>query len=373
LSILVSPHFLFRVEQDSADHDDAGAVRLNDWELASRLSYFLWSTAPDETLMALAAQGAWHTPEALREQRRRMVSDPRSRALVDDFAVQWLGLRKLELVQPDRAMFPGFTEALRRAMADEARCLFDHLLRENGSILDLLDADYTFLNETLARHYKIKDVTGEAMRRVELKDHARGGVLTMAGILTITSHPTRTSAVKRGKWVLEEILGTPPPPPPPNVPELDRASKDRPDAKSLTLRQRLEVHRADPQCFGCHRRMDVLGLGLENYDAVGRWREIEAGKKIDVSGVLPTGEKFATPVDLKKILAANRDEFARALTEKFFVYAMGRPVERCDRREIRRIAGELRKGGYSLSALIEGVVGSYPFRHRRPANPEESR
>jgi hypothetical protein len=372
-SILVSPHFLFRVERDTADRNDAGAVRLGDWELASRLSYFLWSTMPDASLLDLAAKGRLRDPAVLQEQARRMLADPRARALVDNFAGQWLGLRKLETIQPDHGMFPTFNETLRRAMIDEPSTFFERLLRDDRSILDLVDAEYTYLNEPLAKHYGIKDVKGDAMRRVELKDPNRGGVMTMAGILTITSHPTRTSAVKRGKWILDEILGAPPPPPPPNVPELDEASKDRPDAKTLSLRQRLELHRADPQCFGCHRRMDTLGLGMENFDAIGRWREFEGGKRIDVAGVLPTGEKFSTPGQLKKLLAGSKEDFARALTEKMFVYALGRAAERSDRREIKRVVESLRRNDYRFSTLIEEVVASYPFRHRRPPGKEDTR
>lgn len=372
-SVLVSPHFLFRVERDSADRDEAGAIRLNDWELASRLSYFLWSTLPDEALLDLAAKGKLRDPAVLKQQAKRMLADPRARALTDNFAGQWLGLRKLETIQPDHGMFPSFNEALRRAMIDEPSTFFDRLVRDDRSILELIDADYTYLNEPLAKHYGIKGISGDAMRRVELKDPNRGGVLTMAGILTLTSHPTRTSAVKRGKWILDEILGAPPPPPPPNVPELNEASKDRPDAKTLSLRQRLELHRADPQCFGCHRRMDVLGLGMENFDPIGRWRENDAGRRIDVAGTLPTGEKFTNPGQLKKILAACREDFARALTEKMFVFSLGRTVERGDRREIKRVVESLRRNEYRFSALIEEVVASYPFRHRRPPSKEETR
>jgi hypothetical protein len=372
-SILVSPHFLFRVERDTADRDEAGSVRLNDWELASRLSYFLWSSMPDAPLIDLAARGKLRDPAVLKEQARRMVADPKARALVDNFAGQWLGLRKLETIQPDHGMFPTFNETLRRAMIEEPSLFFERLLRDDRSLLELVDADYTYLNEPLAKHYGIKDVKGDAMRRVELKDPNRGGVLTMAGILTLTSHPTRTSAVKRGKWILDEILGAPPPPPPPNVPELNEASKDRPDAKTLSLRQRLELHRADPQCFGCHRRMDTLGLGMENFDPIGRWRENESGKRIDVAGVLPTGEKFSTPGQLKKILAGCRDDFARAVAEKMLVFALGRSIERCDRREIKRVVESLRRNEYRFSTLIEEVVTSYPFRHRRPSRKEESR
>jgi hypothetical protein len=372
-SVLVSPHFLFRVERDASDRDEHGACRLNDWELASRLSYFLWSSMPDAPLLELAAKGRLRDPAVLREQSRRMLADPRSRAFVDNFAGQWLGLRRLEQIQPDHDLFPTFTEPLRRAMIDEAWTFFDHVLRDDRSILELVDADYTYVNEPLAKHYGLKGVKGDAMRRVELKESPRGGVLTMAGTLTLTSHPTRTSAVKRGKWVLDELLGAPPPPPPPNVPELNEASKNRPDAKTLSLRERLELHRADPQCFGCHRRMDVLGLGLENFDPIGRWRESDAGKRIESAGTLPTGERFLNPAQLKRILVSSKDDFARALTEKLFVYALGRSAERGDRREIRRVVEALKRNDYRFSTLIEEVAVSYPFRYRRVSARENAR
>jgi hypothetical protein len=368
-SVLVSPHFLFRVERDTPRRDAWGAVALDDWELASRLSYFLWSSMPDQALLDRAAKGLLREPAHLVEEMRRMLADPKSEAFVENFALQWLGLRKLEAVQPDRDLFPQFTEALRRAMLDEARLFFAHVLREDRSILDFVDADYTFLNETLARHYGVKGVPGAPMRRVGLPDRTRGGVLTMAAVLTATSHPTRTSAVKRGKWILEEILGAPPPPPPPNVPELEESLKNRPDAKTLTLRKRLEIHRADPNCYDCHKRMDVLGLGLENFDPLGRWRDKDAGQPIDASGTLPGGESFKTPAELKKILAASRDEFARTLTEKVFVYALGRRLEGYDRREVTRVVESMMAREYRLSALLEGVVTSYPFRFRKAASP----
>jgi len=368
-SVLVSPHFLFRVERDRPDRDASGAAPLDDWALACRLSYFLWSSMPDEALSELAARGRLREPAALVEQARRMLADPRAEAFVENFGLQWLGLRKLEALQPDRELFPQFTESLRRAMLDEAFLFFAHVLREDLSVLDFVDADYTFLNETLARHYGVKGVQGAPMRRVTLPDRNRGGVVTMAGVLTVTSHPTRTSAVKRGKWILEEILGAPPPPPPPNVPELEESTKHRPDAKNLTLRKRLEIHRADPNCFDCHKRMDVLGLGLENFDPLGRWRDKDAGQPIDASGTLPGGESFKTPAELKRILSASRDEFARALAEKLFTYALGRRLEGYDRREVTRAVEELRAREYRFSALIEAVVTSYPFRYRKAATP----
>ena len=369
-AVLVSPHFLYRIERDSSERDAAGHVRLGDWELASRLSYFLWSTMPDAALFDLAAKGRLRDPAVLRGELRRMLADPRSRALVDNFAAQWLGLRKLEQTHPDRDLFPAFTETLRRSMAEEVSMFFANLLLEDRSVLELVDADYSFLNEPLARLYGVKDVRGDAMRRVALSDRNRGGVITMAATLTVTSHPTRTSAVKRGKWILDEILGAPPPPPPPNVPELEEAAKKRPDASSLSLRQKLELHRADPQCLGCHKRMDVLGLGLENFDPIGRWRDKEGTRKIEAAGTLPTGESFADPAGLKKVLSASKDDFVRALTEKMLVYALGRPLERGDRREIKSIVESVRKSEYRISALLEGVILSYPFQYRRAAGRE---
>jgi hypothetical protein len=256
---------------------------------------------------------------------------------------------------------------------DEVSTFFEYVMRNNRSLLEFVDADYTFLNDALARHYGVKGIVGDAMRRVDLHDSNRGGLPTMAGILTLTSYPTRTSAVKRGKWLLDEMLGAPPPPPPPNVPELNAASKDRPDLRTLSLRQRLELHRSDPRCFGCHRRMDALGLGLENFDPLGRWRDSEGGSTIDATGVLPSGERFSKPGELKKILAGAREEFARTITEKMLTFALGRPIEWCDRREVRRIGEALRQNDYRFSTLIEEVVVSYPFRYRRALLSKDSR
>jgi hypothetical protein len=370
-AVLVSPRFLFRIERDTADRDADGQIRLDDWELASRLSYFLWSSMPDERLFDLARRGRLRDPEVLKAEARRMLADPKARALVDGFFGQWLGTRRLEQAAPDRDLFPAFTETLRRAMTDEMELFFAGLVREDRSVLELLQADYTYLNEPLARHYGIKDVKGDAMRRVSLSDPRRGGVATMGGVLTLTSYPTRTSAVKRGKWLLDEILGAPPPPPPPDVPPLDQAGKGRPDA--LTLRQRLEIHRASPGCYGCHKRMDVLGLGFENFDAVGRWRDKDAGAPIDASGTMPTGERFTGPGELKKILLASKDDFARTMAEKMLIYALGRPLGRADRREVKRIMEGARGAGYRFSSLVEAVVTSVPFRFRRPPKAEESR
>jgi hypothetical protein len=370
LAILVSPHFLFRVERGEGPGDAAGAVRLADHELASRLSYFLWSGPPDDELLRLAAAKKLHDDATLKAQVRRMLADPRASALAENFAGQWLGLRRLETAAPDPTLFRGFGDSLRRAMAAEVLMQFEAVVREDRSVLELLHADYAFLNEDLARHYGVKGVSGPHMRKVALADPVRGGVVTTAAVLTLTSHPTRTSPVKRGKWLLDELLGAPPPAPPPDVPELEEAPKGRPAA--TTLRERLERHRADPKCFGCHVRMDALGLGLENFDAVGRWRDRDGGKPVNAAGELPGGEKFASPAELKQVLLAHKGEFGRCLTEKVFVYALGRGMERSDRREVKRVAAALAKGGWRFSTLATEVVLSYPFRYRlAPGAPQE--
>jgi hypothetical protein len=371
LAVLVSPHFLFRVERGEGPKDAAGAVRLRGHELASRLSYFLWSGPPDDELLRLAAAKGLHDDATLTAQVGRMLADPRAAALAEHFAGQWLGLRRLDAVAPDRTLFRGFNDPLRRAMAAEVLMQFEAVVRDDRSVLELLHADYTFLNEDLARHYGVKGVSGPHMRKVRLDDPTRGGVVTTAAVLTLTSHPTRTSPVKRGKWLLDEILGAPPPPPPPDVPDLEEPPTGRPAA--TTLRERLERHRADPQCFGCHVRMDALGLGLENFDAVGRWRDRDGNKPVNAAGRLPGGETFASPAELKKVLLAHKGEFARCLTEKVLVYALGRGLGRSDRGEVKRVAGALEAGGWRFSTLVTEVVLSYPFRYRlaRDAPQEE--
>jgi hypothetical protein len=365
LSVLVSPQFLFRIERGVPERDAAGTTALTDYELASRLSYFLWGSMPDEELFRLAGAKQLHLLPVLQAQVQRMLADPKSEALFESFAGQWLGLRKLEGAAPDPQLFPAFKPGLRQAMAGEAYGFFRTVAREDRSILELLDADWTLLNEELARHYGIPGVKGGYLRRVSLPDRTRGGVITMGAVLTVTSYPTRTSAVKRGKWVLEEILGAPPPPPPPNVPELEVPAKGQ--APATTLRARLERHRADPRCSGCHARMDALGLGLENFDAVGRWREREGSSRIDPAGTLPGGETFGGPAELKQVLARHQEEFARNLVEKMLGYALGRAVQPYDRREVDRITAELSRRDWRFSTLISGVTESYPFRYRREA------
>ena len=360
-AVLVSPHFLFRVELDRRPGDRY--VRLvGEFELASRLSYFLWSSMPDDELFRLARAKRLREPGVLEAQVKRMLQSPRSRALVDNFAGQWLQLRNLKGFTPDPARFPGFDEPLRSAMLQETELFFEHVVREDRSVLEFLDANYTFVNERLARHYGIPGVTGDRFRRVDLTGTPRGGILTHASILTVTSNPTRTSPVKRGKWILENILGTPPPPPPPGVQEL---KEDKEVVLSGTLRQRMEQHRADPGCASCHQRMDPLGFGFENFDAVGAWRDREGKHAIDPSGVLPGGQSFKGPAELRALLRKKEDAFARCLADKMLTYALGRGTERSDRCFIDAIARNLARHGYKFSGLVLEVVKSDPFQKRR--------
>jgi len=366
---LVSPHFLFRVEKDLAGGDPKGVHPLTDGELASRLSYFLWSSMPDAELIDVARQGKLRDPGVLEGQVRRMLRDPKSRALAENFAIQWLQLRRLEGYQPDPRRFPSFDEPLRQAMLQEAVLLFDAVVREDRSVMDLLGADFTFLNDRLAKHYGIPGVEGPEMRRVALSDPRRGGVLTMAAVLTATSNPTRTAAVKRGKWVLETILGTPPPPPLPDAGEL----KDETDAdRRLSLRQRLEKHRADPSCAACHRRMDPIGFGFENYDGIGAWRDRENGQAIDTAATLPDGSSFKGPVELKNLLLRRREDYVKCLAEKMLTFALGRGVEYYDSLAVKEIRRKLADNGYRISTLVLEIAKSYPFQHRRnrSQNPE---
>ena len=361
-AILVSPDFLFRIERGEAAGDAApGLQRLTQHELASRLSYFLWASMPDEELRMLADQRMLRKPEILEAQVRRMLRDPKSRSLVEEFGGQWLQFRALESAAPDRERFPAFEDYLRLSMRRETELFFEAIVREDRSVLEFLDADYTFLNERLARHYGIEGVTGPEFRRTALADTRRGGVLTQASILTVSSYATRTSPVLRGKWILENVLNAPPPPPPPGVDNLDEEQV----GSAASLREQLEAHRDDPVCASCHRRMDPLGFGLENFDAVGAWRTEDGELPVDASGVLPDGRSFSGPAQLKAILGGEREAFARAIASKLLTYALGRGLEPYDQRTVRRIARRLPAHDYRFSGLVLEIVNSTPFRMRR--------
>lgn len=362
---LVSPNFLFRVEVDPKPNDPKAERLLNPYELANRLSYFLWSSMPDEELTRAAANGSLMKPAVLRHQTLRMLKDPKAKALGENFAGQWLMLRSLKNAQPNKDQFPDFNDTLRASMKTETEMFFNDVVRNDRSILDFIDGKFTYLNGPLAKHYGIPGVEGENFRRVALTDSARGGILTQASILTVTSNPTRTSPVKRGKWVLENLLGTPPPPQPPNVPELDKPG----GPLKGTLRQRMEEHRKNPACAGCHARMDPIGFGLENFDAVGRWREKDGDAKIDASGSLPGGIKFDGPAGLERYLKSKKELFTRCLSEKMLTYGIGRGLENYDRCNVDAIIKNVAKNNYRFSSLVLAVTESDPFRKRRGEGP----
>jgi hypothetical protein len=355
-AVLVSPHFLFRNEA-AARPERRQAT--NQFQLAARLSYFLWSSMPDDELFDQAVRGTLLEGNNLSVQTQRMLRDPRSRALTENFAGQWLQTRALKDVTPDPDRFPDFDEPLRKAMRQETELFFASVVGEDRSILDLLDADYTFLNERLARHYGIRGISGEQFRKVSVAGTPRGGILTQGSVLVVTSNPTRTSPVKRGRWILENVLGASVPPPPPGVEGL---REDGQQALSGTLRQRLEQHRRNPGCASCHRRLDPLGFALESFDAVGAWRAHEGGHAIDASGVLPGGARFAGSPALRVLLKKRRDAFARCLTEKLLTYALGRGLERSDRPAVNDIACKLARNDYRFSALVLALVHSAPFQ-----------
>ena len=364
--MLIAPDFLFRVVRDPVDAAPGTAYALSDLDLASRLSFFLWSTGPDDELLALAEAGRLRDPEVLDQQARRMLADPRATELVRNFAGQWLYLRNLRSVVPDAITFPEFDENLREAFREETERFVDSLLREDRSVLDLLGADYTFVNERLAAHYGIPNVYGSHFRRVRLDDELaerRGGIFGHGSVLTVTSYPNRTSPVLRGKWMLINILGTPPPPPPADVPDLPERGED---GRAATVRDRLARHRESPACSVCHAPMDPLGLALENYDAVGRWRTTgTAGLPIDSSGRLPDGSAFDGPTGLRSLLMERRHQFASTLTEKLLAYGLGRGPEYYDRPTVRAITREAASDNYRWSSIIVGIVKSTPFRMRR--------
>ncbi len=359
--LLVSPEFLFRIVEDPPDLPPGAAYEISDLALASRLSFFLWSSIPDDELLDAAARGELRDPAVLEAQTRRMLADPRAEALVTNFAGQWLSLRNAAAVQPDEDLFPDFGEDLRQGFRRETEMLFDAILREDRSVVELLSANYTFLNERLAVHYGIPNVRGSHFRRVVLDDPDRGGLLGHGSILTVTSHANRTSPVVRGKWVLENILGTPPPPPPPDVPALEATTTGR----TLTMREAMEQHRANPVCASCHRVMDPLGLALEPFDAVGRRRTPnETRVPMDLTGVLPDGAVFDGPAGLRAALLAHPERFVTTVTEKLLTYAVGRGVEYYDAPAVRAITRAAADDDYRLTALILGVVKSPPFRMR---------
>jgi len=358
-AILASPHFIYRVEEDDPQDFVDGVRPLNDFELASRLSYFLWSSMPDDPLLERAKEGKLHTAEQLHAEVDRMLADPKAKALVENFAGQWLQLRDLEAMSPDPAKFASFDATLRGSMRRETELLFSSILDENRSILELLGADYTYVDERLAKHYGIEGVSGKEFKKVDLMGKRRG-VLMHGSILLLTSNPTRTSPVKRGKWVLENLLAEPPPPPPPNVPELGAAGETL-----GTLRQQMEQHRVNPNCAVCHVKMDAVGFGLENFDAIGAWRDADGREKIDPSGILPGGRTFSGPLDLVQILVEDKKaEFARCLSLKMLTYALGRGLGVADRCTISSIVENLAKDDYRFATLIKSIVTSPPFTHQ---------
>jgi mono/diheme cytochrome c family protein len=361
-AVLVSPHFLFRVEQDPPGVPPNTPYRISDLELASRLSFFLWSSLPDDRLLTVATAGTLHQPAVLEREVRRMLADPRSRALVDNFAAQWLHLRNLDAITPDMRLFPDFDDNLRQAFRQETELFVDSVLREDRSALDLLRANYTFVNERLAKHYGIPHVYGTRFRRITLHgDTARGGLLRQGSILTVTSYATRTSPVVRGKFVLDNLLGVPPPPPLPDVPAL----KDNTVDGHLSVRERLAEHRKDATCAGCHNLMDPIGLSLEKFDAVGRRRTAESGVAIDASGGLPDGSRFADVAGLETALLRRPEVFVGTLTEKLLTYALGRGVDYYDAPATRTIVRSARARNFRMSSIILGVVKSRPFQMRK--------
>lgn len=365
-AVLVSPHFLFRVERDPDPNDPKGEHELSEYELASRLSYFLWSSMPDKELFELAAAGRLNEESTLRKQVARMLKDQKAWALTENFGGQWLNLRNLEEVTPDPKQFPDFGEHLRDDMRRETELFFNAVMREDRSIMDFLDGDFTFVNPRLARHYGLPNVEGDEFRKVSLDGQPRAGVLMQASILTLTSNPTRTSPVKRGKWIMENILGTPPPDPPADVPELEATQKARPNA---SLREQMELHRKDPGCATCHRQMDALGFGFENFDFVGRWRDKDGQLKIDPSGELPGGQTFQGPLDLVKILKRRKPDFCRSLAGKMLTYGLGRGLLPSDRCAVDMIVKKLAEDD-RFSSLVSEIVLSEPFRKRRGEGTE---
>jgi hypothetical protein len=357
--ILASPEFLFRFEPDPSNIAANTVYRIDDLALASRLSFFLWSSIPDDQLLTVASQGKLKDPVVLQQQVKRMLADRRSNALIANFAEQWLFLRNLKAAAPDLEAFPDFDDNLRRAMKEETTLFFDSIMREDRSVVDLLNADYTFVNERLARHYGMPNIYGSQFRRVKVPGEARRGLLGQASILTVTSYPNRTSPVERGKWILTNLLGVPPSPPPPNVPPLQENSEN---GKPRSLRERMEQHRKDPVCAGCHKSMDPIGFALENFDAVGHWRNNDEGGKIDPSGTMFNGAPLDGVVGLRKALVDQHEIFVGVMTEKMLTYALGRGLEYYDMPTVRKIVQEARNNEFRFSSVVMGIVKSTPFQ-----------
>ena len=362
--ILVSPEFIFRMEFDPVGATPGQTYKIDYFEMASRLSFFLWSSIPDEELLSHAEKGDLFDSMVLEAQVRRMLADKRSRALLSNFGGQWLFLRNMARIQPDPQAFPSFDENLRHSLAEETELVLETMLREDRSIVDLLDNDFTFINQRLARHYGIDGVYGTALRRVAITDPRRRGLLGQGSILAVTSYPNRTAPTIRGKWVMEQILGSPPPPPPADVPSL----KDDATTRNMNMRERMEQHRANPSCAVCHRTMDPLGFALENFDGLGRWRDTVGGITIDASSVLPDGSKFDGPQGLRKVLLERKDQFIDTFTERLMTYALGRGVEEYDQPAIRRVTKAAADKGYSWSSIVLGIARSTPFQMRRASD-----
>lgn len=359
-AVLASPNFLFRAELDPKG-SKAGVRTLDDYELATRLSYFLWSSMPDDELFQLAAEGKLHKDAVLKQQVERMLADSKANALAKNFAGQWLQLRKLSIIFPDPQRFPGVDDAMKKNMATETETYFMYVLQNNRPITDFIDSNYTFVNQKLAEFYGMQGVTGDQFQKVPVEE-PRGGVLTQASVLTVTSNPTRTSPTKRGKWVLEQILNAPPPPPPPGVGTI----ADEPKKLSATsLRQLMEEHRKNPMCAACHAKMDPIGFGMENFDAVGKWRTKDGQFTLDTTGVLPDGRSFSGPMELKQILLKDKAKFARAMAEKLLTYGLGRGVEGADKCSVDAIVQSSATSGYRFEDLVTQVVESDPFRKTR--------
>jgi hypothetical protein len=362
--VLVSPSFLFRIEQDPENAVPGAAYRINDLELASRLSFFLWSSIPDDQLLDLAERGKLKDTAIFDQQVRRMLADPRSESLVNNFAGQWLHFRNVPDVKPDRWHFPDFDDNLRRAFHRETALFIDSIFREDRSVLELLTANYTFVNERLARHYGIPNIYGDHFRRYTWQDDTRAGLLGHGSILTVTSQPVRTSPVRRGVWILENLLGVTPPAPPPNVPNLPEDMSKA--GRVLTMRERMVEHRANAVCASCHAMMDPLGLALENFDAVGKWRSEGEGKAVlDVAGTMPDGTTFDGPAGLRNALVSHSNAFVTTMTEKLLTYALGRGLEAYDQPTVRKITRAAAQRNYRASSLILGIVKSVPFQMRK--------